>query len=66
MKRSPGIFVVSTTLGEPVQAFVPHALPPVNPALALDAFVALNRQAELALARLSGVTGLVPSVDWLL
>lgn len=29
-------------------------------------FTDLNRQAELALARLAGVSGLVPSVDWLL
>ncbi len=45
MTRSSGIFVVSTTLGESVQAFVPHPLPPVDPPLALDAFVVLNRQA---------------------
>jgi Fic family protein len=30
------------------------------------AFADLSRQAELALARLAGVSGLVPSVDWLL
>ena len=29
-------------------------------------FAAPNHAAELALARLSGVSGLVPSVDWLL
>jgi Fic family protein len=29
-------------------------------------YLELNRQAELALARLAGVSGLVPSVDWLL
>jgi len=66
MKRSTGTYATSTTLGESVQAFVPHALPPSGPALALDVFVEQNRQAELALARLSGVSGLVPSVDWLL
>jgi len=66
MKRSTGTYVISTTLGESVRAFVPHALPPTVPALDVDAFVAQNRQAELALARLSGVSGLVPSVDWLL
>jgi Fic family protein len=32
----------------------------------MASFADLNRQAELALARLSGVSGLVPSVDWLL
>jgi len=66
MKRSTGTYVISTTLGESVQAFVPHSIPPTDPALAPDAFVDRNRQAELALARLSGVSGLVPSVDWLL
>jgi Fic family protein len=66
MKRSTGSYATSTTLGESVQAFVPHALPPCDPALGTDAFAELNRLAELALARLSGVSGLVPSVDWLL
>ncbi|MCY7371912.1 MAG: Fic family protein [Polaromonas sp.] len=64
--RKTGVYVTSTTLGEPVQAFVPHALPPAKPALVPDSFDAANRAAELALARLSGVSGLVPSVDWLL
>lgn len=66
MSRIAGTYATSTTLGESVQAFVPHPLPPADPALAPEAFVNLNHQAELALARLSGVSGLVPSVDWLL
>jgi Fic family protein len=66
MGRSTGTYAISTTLGERVQAFVPHPLPPADPALAPESFVDLNRHAELALARLSGVSGLVPSVDWLL
>ena len=61
--RSSGTYVTSTTLGESVRAFVPHALPPV---LSAEAFTAPNHAAELALARLSGVSGLVPSVDWVL
>ncbi|AMM25243.1 Fic family protein [Variovorax sp. PAMC 28711] len=64
--RSTGTYVTTTTLSEAVQAFVPHALPPSKPALAAESFVERNRHAELALARLSGVSGLVPSVDWLL
>jgi Fic family protein len=64
--RTTGTYVTSTTLGEPVRAFVPHALPPRRPVLNPESFVAANRHAELALARLSGVSGLVPSVDWLL
>jgi Fic family protein len=64
--RSTGTYAISTTLGESVQAFVPNPLPPAKPALAPECFVEANRVAELALARLSGVSGLVPSVDWLL
>ncbi|HSV36281.1 MAG TPA: Fic family protein [Ramlibacter sp.] len=66
MKRTTGTTTKSTTLGEVVQAFVPHSLPPARPALDTDSLVQPNRTAELALARLSGVAGLVPSVDWLL
>ncbi len=64
--RSTGAYTTTTTLGEAVQAFVPRRLPPAEPSLAPEAFVARNRAAELALARLTGVSGLVPSVDWLL
>ena len=64
--RSSGDYVISTTLGEPVRAFVPHPLPPSDPVLAVESYAAQNHAAELALARLSGVSGLVPSVDWLL
>lgn len=66
MKRSTGTYATSTTLGVAVRAFVPHPLPPTDPPLVTASFADLNRQAELALARLSGVSGLVPSVDWLL
>src|SRR3569623_197533 len=64
--RLTGTYAISTTLGEPVQAFVPRSLPPAEPALAPASYADLNHQAELALARLSGVSGLVPSEDWLL
>ena len=64
--RSTGTRVESTTLGESVLAFMPHALPPAKPSMAVESFADLNHGAELALARLSGVSGLVPSVDWLL
>lgn len=64
--RSTGTYASSTTLGETVQAFVPRRLPPAEPPLAPEAFSDANHQAELALARLSAVSGLVPSVDWLL
>ena len=64
--RRTGTYATTTTLGEPVRAFVPRALPPARPALAPESYVAGVRSAELALARLSGVSGLVPSVEWLL
>jgi len=66
MKRSTGTYSISTVMGESVRAFVPYSLPPFDPALSPEVFTDLNRQAELALARLSGVSGLVPSVHWLL
>ena len=66
MTRSTGTYAISTTLGESVRAFVPHPLPPIEPTLAPAVYAGLNHQAELALARLAGVSGLVPSVDWLL
>lgn len=66
MKRTTGSYTISTTLGKPVRAFVPYPLPPSDPSLSSEVFNVLNRQAELALARLAGVSGLVPSVDWLL
>ncbi len=66
MSRAAGTYITTTTLGEAVQSFVPAALPPVDPHLSPDSYESQNRAAELALARLSGVSGLVPSVDWLL
>jgi len=66
MKRTPGTAVKSTTLGEVVNAFVPRPLPPSAPALVMQSFERANRDGEIALARLSGVAGLVPSVEWLL
>lgn len=63
--RQTGTYAISTTLGEAVKAFVPHALPPAAPQLDAAAWAGHHR-AELALARLSGVSGLVPSLDWLI
>lgn len=66
MKRSTGTYFITTTLGEQVRAFIPRPLPPADPMLSPEIYMSLNRAAELALARLNGVSGLVPSVDWLL
>ena len=66
MTRITGTYAVSTTLGEPVRAFIPHALPPTEPVLADAVWLTHNDAAVMALQRLSAVAGLVPSVDWLL
>jgi Fic family protein len=66
MMRTTGTTITTTTLGEAVHAFVPHPLPPGGPPLAVDGLATANHRAEMALARLAGVAGLVPSVDWLL
>ncbi len=66
MNRRTGTYATSTTSGEAVRVFLPYPLPSADPPLASASFADLNRHAELALARLSGVSGLVPSVDWLL
>ena len=64
--RVTGTYVTTTTLGEVVRAFVPYQLPPMDPPLRAESYAAANHRAEMALARLAGVAGLVPSVDWLL
>ncbi len=64
--RSTGSYTTVTTLGEPVRAFVPHALPPARPALSMEALQAAATHADAALLRLAGVAGLAPSVEWLL
>jgi hypothetical protein len=66
MNRITGRYVVTTTLGETVKAFVPLALPPAKPSLDINLYAAQNQAAESALARLSSVAGLVPSTEWLL
>lgn len=66
MARVSGSFVSTTTLGETVRAFVPRPLPPAEPQLSPLSYESQNRSAEVALARLSAVSGLVPSVEWLL
>lgn len=64
--RTTGSLITTTTSGASVRAFVPYPLPPADPSLAPEFFADATRRAEMALARLSGFAGLVPSVDWLL
>lgn len=66
MKRTTGSTITTSVAGETVTAFIPAPLPPADPALVVERFADLNLAAEKALARLSGVSGLAPSVDWLL
>ena len=66
MPRITGRYALSSTTGEAFKAFIPHALPPIEPALDGAVWAGLNEAALTALQRLSAVAGLVPSVDWLL
>ncbi len=66
MPRITGTYALSTTLGETVRSFIPHALPPAEPMLDPSIWAAANEAAVMALQRLSAVAGLVPSVEWLL
>jgi Fic family protein len=65
MVRSTGTHVGVVLAGEHVQAYVPNKLPPNGPPLNMAAFEQANRDAELALAQLNGLSGLAPSVEWL-
>lgn len=66
MKRISGRYVTTTTVGESIQAFIPEGLPPREPQLTANSYEKQNLLAELALAQLSGVSKLVPSINWLL
>lgn len=64
-KRATGRYERTTVGGEEVAAFVPHALPPANPPIVVDAALAERlRAAEQALVRLELAGEMVPSLDW--
>ena len=65
MPRTTGIYMTTATGGEAVNAFVPLPLPPAEPALD-PACYAGNAAAEQALGRLSAMSGLVASAEWLI
>lgn len=66
MPRSTGSYVVTAAGGENVRAFVPSPLPPAKPILSSDVYLEPNRRAEVALSRLSAMSGLVASSEWLI
>ncbi len=64
-KRATGRYERTTVGGEEVAAFVPHALPPADPPISVDAALAERlRAAEQALVRLELAGEMVPSLDW--
>ncbi|MER3053146.1 Fic family protein [Xanthomonas hortorum] len=66
MTRVTGAYAVIKTHDETVRAFVPAPLPPAAPVLDPAAYLERNRLAEVALARLTGMAGLVASSEWLI
>lgn len=64
-KRTTGRYDRTTVGGEAVAAFIPLALPPANPPIAIDGVLAERlRAAEQALVRLELAGEMVPSLDW--
>ncbi len=67
MARQSGQYCITRTFEEELRAFVPHQLPPTNPALVLDGPTEeLHDAALTALARLDVSGSMVPSTDWFL
>ncbi len=64
-QRATGRYERTTVGGEEVASFVPHALPPADPPVILDAALAERlRVAEQALVRLELAGEMVPSLHW--
>ena len=62
IQRETGKYIVSSTAGESVRAFLPNPLPP-DPPLELDRFHPLLDRANQALGRLDGLSKILPSPD---
>lgn len=63
--RETGRYEITSTSGENVRAFVPHALPPTAPPIVVAGELAERlRVAEQALVRLELAGEMVPSLDW--
>jgi len=65
MPRTSGTCMTTATGGEAVKAFVPNPLPPAEPALDPACYEG-NEAAEKALGKLSAMSGLVASSEWLI
>jgi Fic family protein len=66
-KRTTGEYENVVAGGESVPAFLPHPLPPRDPAFAMSETLSRRlRAAEQALVRLDLATEMVPSLDWFL
>jgi Fic family protein len=64
-KRTTGRYERTTVGGEEIAAFVPHALPPTDPSIVMDAVLTERlRTAQQALVRLELAGEMVPSLDW--
>lgn len=67
MGRTTGIYRVTSAGGENVQAFIPHPLPPRDPALKIEGELALAlNEATAAIGRLAVAGAMVPSANWFL
>ena len=66
MARNSGSYAITAAHGETVRAFIPLPLPPSDPDLDPACYEGRNQRAMLALARLSGMSGLVASCQWLI
>ncbi len=62
IQRETGKYIVSSTAGESVRAFLPNSLPP-DPPLELDRFHPVLDRANQALGRLDGLSKILPSPD---
>ena len=67
MTRTTGTYRTTTVGDEKIKAFIPHPLPPANPALRIEGELAdLHAQALAAIDRLGVAGAMVPSASWFL
>jgi Fic family protein len=67
MARKTGTYRTSSAPGETVRAFVPHALPPADPPLAIEGELAERHAAAIAaIGRLRVAGAMVPEPRWFL